>query len=404
MPNYFEFCHLPYNVYSSQSKVFLMLKNCETWRGKHPCQEGFSKEDKEALNTMSFVVLVPIFNKELGVKCDMIGFPLMVIKRLFTKYCLWDSKPENKAFFHNEISNFDQKIDEYAFKNCAKSTDLKFTAWLFDAENQVDAQTKECFEIAKAIATLVEFEEVEKDIREDIVQETRLRVYQTINKFAEKYPFISDIISSKGKYNRVLKLLHNLSWARYTFRWQNYCCAVRCSILTHMLESAILGYFMFIEEHTEELRNSTPESNPALFRDLEKSFSVMLFHDVAEIWTDDIPSPAKDGLGIREVAEKQELIALEKHFYPKLPKCAETYFRDGIMLEDESNKATKKFYKAADYFSADLEVAWNIREGARDERFWRIINDSYKNSYRTNIARETLKFYIDQFNGIKFFE
>lgn len=404
MSTYFKFCHIPYNVYRFQSKVFLKLKNCETWRGKHPCQEGFSKEDKEALNAMSFIVLAPIFDEELGIKCDMVGFPLMLTKRLLTKYCLWDSKPENKVFFQNEVPNFAQKVDEYAFFNCAQSTDLKFTAWLFDAENQVDAQTKECFEVAKAIATLVEFEEVEKDIREDIVQETRLRVYQTIGKFTEKYPFISDIVGSKGKYAKVLRLLHNLSWARYTFRWQNYCCAVRCSILTHMLESAVLGYFMFIEEHLEELRNSSPETNPVLYNDLEKAFTVMLFHDVAEIWTDDIPSPAKDGLGIREVAEKQELIALEKHFYPKLPECAEKYFRNGVMLEDESNKCSKKFYKSADYFSADLEITWNIREGARDERFWRILNDSYKNSYRTNIARETLKFYLDQFSDIKFFE
>lgn len=404
MMSYFQFCTLPYNVYRFQSKVFLKLKNCETWRGKHPCQEGFSKEDKEALNVMSFVILVPIFKKELGIECDMVGFPLMFIKRLFTKYCLWDSKPENKAFFKKEIPDFERKIDEYAFKKCAKGTDSIFTAWLFDAENQVDKQTKECFEVAKAIATLVEFGEVEKDIRADVALETKERVYQNIDKYISKYPFISDIVYSKGEYAKVLKLLHNLSWARYTFRWQNYCCSVRCSILTHMLESAVLGYFMFIEEHLEELKNSSPETNPELYHNLEKSFLVMLFHDVAEIWTDDIPSPAKDGLGIREVAEKQELIALEKHFYSKLPKCAEEYFRNGIMLEDEANKVAKKFYKSADYFSADLEVAWNIREGARDERFGWILNDSYKNSYRTPIARKTLKFYIKQFRHIKFFE
>lgn len=404
MVSYFKLCQLPYNVYRFHSKVFLKLKNCETWRGKHPCQEGFSKEDKEALNVMSFIVLIPIFKEELGIECDMVGFPLMLTKRLLTKYCLWDSKPENKSFFKKEVPDFDYKVNIYSFKKCVENTDLAFTDWLFNAEALVDNQTRECFEIAKAIATLVEFEEVEKEIREDIVQETRLRVYQAVDKFTEKYPFISDIVGSKGKYNRVLKLLHNLSWARYTFRWQNYCCSVRCSILTHMLESAILGYFMFIEEHFDELKGSTPTSNPKLYHDLEKAFSVMLFHDVAEIWTDDIPSPAKDGLGIREVAEKQELIALEKHFYSKLPKCAQEYFKNGIMLEDESNKASKNFYKAADYFSADLEIVWNIREGARDERFWQILNDSYKNSYRTNIARKTLKFYIEQFSNIQFFE
>ena len=401
---YFNYCQLPDNLYRFYSKFFLTLKNCETWRGKHPCHEGFSKEDKEALNAFTFVILAPIFKRELNIDCDMVGFPLLVVKRLITKYCLWDSKPENKEFFKSSIPDFDKRVNEFAFKKCSNGTSNEFASWLFDAESKIDYQTKVCFEVAKAIATLVEFEEVESEIRPDVAKETRLQVYQNINKYLSDYPFVSDIIGCKGAYNKVLKLLHNLSWARYTFRWQNYSCPVRCSILTHMLESAVLGYFMFVEENLDELKNSDKTTKPELYHNLEKSFTVMLFHDVAEIWTDDIPSPAKDGLGIRAIAEEQELLALDKHFYSKLPTHVQEYFRAGIMLEDETNKASKAFYKAADYFSADLEIVWNIRDGGRDKRFWEVLNESYTDSYRTAIGRKTLEFYIEQFEGTKFFE
>ena len=95
---------------------------------------------------------------------------------------------------------------------------------------------------------------------------------------------------------------------------------------------------------------------------------------------------------------------MDKHFYSKLPTHVQEYFRAGIMLEDETNKASKAFYKAADYFSADLEIVWNIRDGGRDKRFWEVLNESYTDSYRTAIGRKTLEFYIEQFDSIKFFE
>lgn len=401
---YFNYCILSEKLYRFCAKFFLTLKNCESWRGKHPYHEGFSKEDKEALNALTFLLLVPIFMKECGTKCDLVGFPLLVFKRLVTKYSLWDAKPENKEFFKERVPDFDKKVNDYAFKKCEENTDNEFASWVFEAEREVDSLTRECYEVAKDLATLIEFKEVEDELRADAKEETKLRVYESIGRYTSKYPFIQDIIERRGEYTSFLELLRSLSWARYTFRWQNYSCPVKCSILTHMLESAILGYFMFIEEHLDELKTSDETTNPELYRGLEKAFTVMLFHDIAEIWTDDIPSPAKDGLDIRKISEEQELIALDEHFYSKLPVHVQDYFKDGIMLEDEANEASKAFYKAADYFSADLEVIWNIRDGARDKRFSEILKDSYENAYRTPIARETLKFHIEEFKDIKFFE
>ena len=71
-----------------------------------------------------------------------------------------------------------------------------------------------------------------------------------------------------------------------------------------------------------------------MYDGLEKAFTVLLFHDIAEIWTDDINSPAKDGMGIRKATEEQELEALNTYFYSKTPDFVDKYFMDGVMLED----------------------------------------------------------------------
>lgn len=394
---------LPLSIYSTYSNLTLRLKESESWRGNTLPHAGFSKEDKEALNAFIFVVLNPIFKKEMGIKCDMTRFPIYFFKRLCTKAYLWDAKPANKQYLEDHIADFDKRKDTYTYGKLTEKLGEEFVEWLFE-EGELDPETTKCFNIAKALATLVEFEEIKCDIRPDLCKDTRQTIYNSLASYSKEFPFVSDIVNETGEYCNLLQLFQNISWSRYTFRWQGYHFPVRCSILTHMLESAILGYFMFIENNISELRTYTAEENPKLYDSLEKSFTVMLFHDIAEIWTDDIPSPAKDGMGIREVTEEQELEALNKYFYPKTPNFVAEYFKNGVMLEDIEDKELKKFFKSADYFSADLEVWWNIRCGSRERRFYEAIKNSYETANRTPLARATLGRYKENIEGLTFFD
>lgn len=400
----FTNCTLPSTLYHSYSTLTLRLKESESWRGKTMPHAGFSKEDKEALNAFIFIILNPIFQKEKGIKCDLTRFPLYFFKRLCSKAYLWDSKPANKKYLKAHVENFDCVQDRYIYEKLYYKLGDEFTEWLFEESFKLDENTLKCFEVAKAIATLVEFEEMKGEMRPDQIQETHYNITTQIVKLSKEFPFVTDIVNGTGEYCNLIQLFQNISWSRYTFRWQGYHSPVRSSILTHMLESAILGYFMFIEKHLDELKRSTPVTNPKLYDGLEKAFTVMLFHDIAEIWTDDIPSPAKDGMRIRQVTEDQELEALNKYFYSKTPDFVDKYFQDGVMLEDIADKELKKFFKAADYFSADLEVWWNIRAGSREPRFEEILLKSYEKEYRTPIARETLGKFKETIEKLVFFD
>lgn len=400
----FTNCYLPSNLYTTYSYLTLRLKENESWRGNTLPHTGFSKEDKEALNAFIFIILTPIFKKELGISCDLVRFPVYFFKRLCSKAYLWDSKPANKKYLKEHTPDFQDRIDDYIYRNLNEKLGVEFTNWLFEESNKLSPETLECFEIAKSLATMIEFEEIKEEMRPDQLKETKQKIYNTIDNYCEKFSFIYDIVNATGDYSNLMQLFQNISWSRYTFRWQGYHVPVRCSILTHMLESAILGYFMFVENHMNELRVSRPETNPELYKSLEKSFTVMLFHDIAEIWTDDIPSTAKDGMGIRKITEVQELEALNKYFYSKTPDFVDKYFQDGIMLEDITDKETKTFFKTADYFSADLEIWWNIRAGSREPRFSEILLSSCDKDYRTPIAKKTLKYYKSIIEGFTFFE
>ncbi len=146
----------------------------------------------------------------------------------------------------------------------------------------------------------------------------------------------------------------------------------------------------------------------------------MLFHDISEVWTDDIPSPVKDKVKIytdppefedvfggrnvtlRKVAEFLELQALEEHFYIHLPKKIEEFFRDGVMMEDCDDPELMRFYKAADYFAADLEVWWNIKGGSREYRFKELLSESLARANRTENQKALLKSFLAQCEGIPF--
>ncbi|MBP3284483.1 MAG: HD domain-containing protein [Clostridia bacterium] len=429
-------------VYFILAEAFYRLKLSESWRGLQKSQEGFSKEDKEALNALVAMVLVPIFQSEYGLICSIENMAKYVLYRIFKKAFLWDSKPQNKRFLEQKI-DFDAEAKKYV-KECIRKmlneyreeenykaacalatdvlsqTDAKYRAsfsysvlasspateedierladWICGDLANCDPNVEYIYEAAKDLTTVIEYEEVRDNLRADAVDEIKKSVYSKLDKFHD-HPIIYEIALGTGKYGKLNQLLHTISWARYTFRWQGYKMTIRCSILTHMLETGLLGYVAAYEG----LQKATNEQEYAERKAMmEKAFKVGLFHDVAEIWTDDIPSPAKDGMGIRPLAEEQELHAIEEKFYPNLPEYVVEFFRNGVMLEDTKDLREKSFYKAADYFSADLEVWWNIRAGARDKRLLRILQKSLK-CERTPGQLTSIQYFLLEMKGVKFY-
>ena len=439
-------------VYLLFSTCILKLKNLESWRGLKPVRAGFAKEEKEALNAQIVLFLKPIFESEYGMEVNIDDLACYVLARLLRKHSLWDGKPRNVAEIKDGLEeDFDAKVASYVSRE-AKKLMLKyreresykavscgeavtdeqidcFAEWLHDKLLHCNPNVVRVYQVAKTIGTVLEYEEVKDQLRYDVRSETRKAVYKALKVELKRYPKLAQLVKGKGKYaslKRVLdKMLHfykvdieqiragmkpsvsntlliSMSWSRFTHRWQNYHAPVYASILTHMLETALLGYLLAWENG----QNATTFEEYEMWKQMrQKAFCVGLYHDIAEVWTDDIPSPAKDMLGIRKKTEQQEKDALLKYFYPYLPEIAAAFFKNGVMLEDIEDKQEKAFYKIADYFSADLEVWWHIRCGSREERFREILQQSVADEKypRTDGAKIAIAYFLEEVKDEKFF-
>lgn len=382
-------------VLEQVSEMFRRLKLNESWRGKISTQEGFTKEDKEAFNLLIFVILEPIMLIE---KYDLTPFLPYVVRRLFVKAATWDSKPDNKEFLHSAVFDFDSKIKEYALARIDTPETNAFLKYLDETAEGLHPKIREVYKAARAIATLIEYEETKGKFRPDVAAKTEVQIYQELANYSH-LPHFMEIAMGVGEYFKLKELLHAISWSRYTFRWQGYYAPIRCSILAHMLESAVVSYLMNLEVNRES--------------DWIQDFRVMLFHDIAEIWTDDIPSPVKvvkfedvttelkerlkkqldtEETTLRKISELQELDALEANFYARLPKVVADFFHNGVMLVDVKDKDAEDFYKAADYFAADMEVEWNM--DTKEPRYKQIHMASYASGKRTIAQMGLLRKFI----------
>lgn len=476
-----------YLIYHSGCLMFAKNKQIDPWRGKTPTPEGFNKESTEGMDVIAFALLKELV---LDKDEDLTPFPAFIIWRLYTKAYTWDAKPENLEFFRSQIPNFNGLMDDYIYEKMKSQGVEEFAKFIKEEANRLSPKVKKVFDAARALASLIEFEELKEKIRPDAKTETEERVSRRICDFSD-LPHFLEIAFGVGEYGKIKELLKNISASRYIFRWQGYMSPIKCSILEHMLESAVISYMMNLEK------------GDVSKEDMLRDFWVLMFHDLSEVWTDDIPSPVKDnmkffvpvskvlellnfhtserveklielvnsdgGITLEEqrellsafdretfwdlfkkafpeeekekawkVAERfkqlsdsdelnvceltdllntsimvsfriftefQELKALEEHFYSELPERVEKFFRDGVMLDDVKDNEKKKFYKAADYFSADLEVFWNIKGGSGEYRFIEILEESAsKDSNRTPEQRKLLEHYVNRCKLVSFFD
>jgi len=125
-------------VYYAIQEVFLHLKVTESWRGKIPTQEGFSKEDKEALNLMVLAIMKDVWSPD-GVNWE--GFIPYVMLRLIRKRFTWDSKPSNKRYFTEKIPEFEEKLNEYAIKKMEEAGAGAFARYVQEEAKKVDSKT-----------------------------------------------------------------------------------------------------------------------------------------------------------------------------------------------------------------------------------------------------------------------
>ena len=158
-------------------------------------------------------------------------------------------------------------------------------------------------------------------------------------------------------FTEIFKLLLKISKLRNQNRWAVQSYLVNCSVLGHLFDTGVLAYFIGLEQFEGDEKVAT------------KMFFMGIFHDLAEVWTSDVPSPIKDRIpGFRAATETYEALVLERFLYSRVPEFLAKKIRS-VMFEEESNSSYHGLMKAADYLSADSECWRQYLAGSRDPYF-----------------------------------
>ena len=93
-------------------------------------------------------------------------------------------------------------------------------------------------------------------------------------------------------HGSIFKILAKISKLRNQNRWAITCYSVKCSVLGHLFDTGVFAYFMSLELDPEDEKIAT------------EMFLMGIYHDIAETWTTDVPSPIKDRVaGLRKGTE-----------------------------------------------------------------------------------------------------
>lgn len=331
--------------------VCTKLNNLRRWTD-FTTQQKYNELAKQAFNCIVAFMLAHHAESKGKTICYE-KFPRIAIGRAFAKVYVYFDTPEHKI---NEICNLNgiskDEFDIVATKIISEKTDKEFAQFLSEERGEYEVQI---YKAATKIATYIELFEQQKNISDfSKFQE----IQRDIDSFKDDIPGIYEFSDTNSP---IFKLLQELSKLRNQVRWATCSYNTECSVLGHLFDTAVFAYLLALNESNFDEEYAS------------KMFFMGIFHDVAETWTKDIPSPIKDRIdGFRVATEKYELHKLEQKMYSKVPEYLQTALKS-VMMEDEENAKYKKALKAADYLSADSECYRNLLSGSRDPYFCKAI-------------------------------
>lgn len=312
----------------------------------------YTELSKQALNCM-IAYMWAIEVTQLGVEVDFKQFPKLAIFRGFTKTHQCDV-PERNLDIIFELGNISKdNFNEMIAEQFDRSTSKAFANLIKTDYNSLEARI---YRGATKIATLLELSEIKSGISLTSYTVKSEQLKENIAEYSD-IPGFYQITSEE--YINVFK---DFAQLRNRIRWAKHPNIIKCSVLGHLFDVAVYAYMMSMEVNPMDEELAT------------KFFFMGIFHDWAERWTGDMPSPIKDSLpGLRKATEAFENQVMEQNVYNVLPDYMVSALRD-VMLEDEKNASVKVFLKKSDNFSAFIEC-------------WREIDAGSKHKYYFEVAR-----------------
>ncbi len=332
------------------NEVFKRLNILRRWTSL-TTDGKYNELAKQALNCITAYMLAS-FVEAQGNIINWERFPKIALYRAFQKVYVYFDTPEHIIEEICVIGNINKDSFNVATKEIIQElTSEEFSDFLSEG---IGTNEMEIYRAATKIATLVELEEnspLMKDIGE----------YR--NKFAEiqhsleKFFHITEVLEFSDPSSELFKILLKISKLRNQNRWAVQPYLINCSVLGHLFDTAVLAYFIGLEHFNWSEKTAS------------KMFFMGIFHDLAEVWTSDVPSPIKDRIpGFRAATEKYEMQVLNKNLYRKVPEFLANKLRS-VMFEEESNASFHSIMKSADYLSADSECWRQYVSGIRDSYY-----------------------------------
>ena len=334
------------------NEVFKRLNCLRRWTSV-TSDSKYNELAKQALNCV-IVYILTSYAEENGYKIKWDRFPKIALYRSFQKtYVNYDTK-EHTLKEICSIGNIPESAFEVATMDIVTDeTNGDFSYFISEGIGTIEM---DIYRAATKIATLVELQEHASSIDGF---DTYRHKFVEIQKSIEQFKSIPGVLEFSDMDEKYFKLFSEISKLRNQNRWAVQPYLVNCSVLGHLFDSALFAYLIGLEnfDGNEELAS--------------KMFFIGIFHDIAERWTNDIPSPIKNKIkGFRDAIEKYENKVLSKNLYDQTSPFIANSIRD-VMMEEECNRPLYKLMKAADYLSADSECWRQYIAGSREPYYFK---------------------------------
>lgn len=339
---------------TATNEVFKRLNVLRRW-SSFLSESKYNELSKQALNCIVAYILAS-YSEDCGYFVRWDRFPKIALYRAFQKVYVYFDTPQ---YIINDICHVsgipNDAFEEATLQIIAEETDPEFANFLSEGLGTYEMQI---YKAATKIATLVELTENVTSVSSHEYQNHMQEICNSLEEF-ENLPGLKEL---RNLRHNPFQALQTISTLRNRTRWATHCYRVECSVLGHLFDTAVFAYFMSLEQKP---------NNEAL---ASKMFFMGIFHDVAETWTTDIPSPIKDRIkGFRAATELYECAKLESELYSNFPEFVVQKLKE-VMFESEDNIHYKKLIKGADYLSADSECWRQLKAGSRDEYFVKAIS------------------------------